>query len=1514
MRVDRTKRHVSAWRMWVGVWLAFMLLALWSWPMALHAQEADCAEVKIVIEQKLSLERQAFDARMVLRNGLDEALTDVRIELVYLDQNQQPVVATADPNATGAVFFERLDRMEGLTSLNGGKLPGKTKADVHWLIIPSPGAGGNEAGGRMYFVGAKVAYTLAGKATTVDVTPDYVVVRPQPLLALDYFLPTDVYADDAMTPEVEPAEPFTLGVRVTNAGAGVSAATTIESAQPRIVENHQGLLIDFRILGSYVGNEMLGKSLLLDFGDIPGRQSRMGRWVMETSLAGRFVEFDASFAHADTLGGAVTSLIKQVRTHRLVHDVLVDLAGHDDVYDFLAAAGDGYRVYDSAGGEAEVADVSGQAVLKRVSGDNLRLTFPAAAGLVHARVADPFAGSRPIARVVRSDGKVLSPQNFWLSKTRNANLSWSHYLHVFDSHSTGDYVLEFSRGTAGSIAGSAYRDSNGNGMRDAGEPAEGNLGITLKGVDGSGQTILRQAYTDPAGAFRFAGLAPGRYQLEAATVNGWVDGAWMAGSVGGVAQPGLIRDIVLTAGAAANGYLIAKRRPDATMNDEQADLSIAISASRAQLRGEESANVTVTVHNTGEAIARNVAAQVAVPEGLVLQSANASLGSHANGAWMIGSLPKGQGATLVLGVKAERVIGRQDKTLAWPVSVGAATLDPQAANNSALLGLTVLADKTGKLELTQTLPAQARVLMLLSCPQATVAEQAACEAQAVQGAQAVLSADVQELHAVTTLAQWHAAQRSSAFNVLWLHGGADKLDDQALAEIRAAVRRGATLVADGMPGAAGRQPRLNRLADLMGARVNMAPIGADQRVRFPNEPTTQPVAGALYGLQLQPHARRMADSAADGAAVISSSAWGHGQAWVLGFDLLAAARGQTARFWSGYAVRQLNAFTPASQGDPALAGTRLPLQVTVRSHAETGDKAQDVRVRVQLPADVAHTEIQPVAAHDEAQRVEWAWRLQPEQIVSGRMRLGLPMASGVLQVQTTLLDADGEALDARTLTIRVLGLDGLTPQVIRALAALDGADAASSALVTQARQAADAARAAQQKGDWREALERLAALQAALDELAAARGLSLEPLRLDVARWMGVAQQSWKPSATPQPARLVIASGSGQFAVISTAFAQPLQVRAEDAGGNPVAGVAVTFAAPSDGPGASFAGGRTTAQAVTDERGLASSAPLTANATAGNYVVTASAHGLASVSFMLANGPAAAALTLEPVSGMTQSAPVNTAYAQRIVVRVVDVQDQPRANVGVRFLLPETGPSAAFDGAQTAADVSTGADGIATSPAFVANRQQGTFRALISAGGVARPLHASLTNFAAAGGAAGRQFQGTTTTGTGTVTATVSGGGQTCAFNPSATRMVPPEGVWTPLQKFLLPHGLFDFELVGCEGGSEVTVTTTWPDLRGITGYMKYGRTPFSRDRAVWYAPDNLHIQGNTVSYTIRDGGLGDDDLTVNGVIRDPSGPVTGGSINSIPTLNQWALMLLSVMLGLAALRLRRTWAGGKGR
>lgn len=1606
-------------------WWALVALFLAVWPSwVVHAQDADCAEVKIVIEQKLSLERQAFDARMVIRNGLEEALGNVRIELTYLDQNQQPVTATSDPNAVGATFFQRVDRATGIAALDGTSgLAGKTNADIHWLIIPAQGAGGTTSNGQMYYIGAKVTYTLGGEETTVEVTPDYVVVQPQPLLVLDYFLPADVHGDDPMTPEVEPVEPFTLGVRVANVGAGVSSRTTIESAQPKIVENRQGLLIDFRILGGFVGDEMLGKSLLLDFGDIPGQRAKVGRWVMETSLAGRFVEFNAGFTHADSLGGAVTSLIQEVRAHRLVHDVLVDLAGHDAIYDFLAEMGSGYWVYDSDGGDAEVADVSGLSSLSSVSGGNLRLAFPPTSNLVHAKVPDPFAGTKTIVRVVRSDGKVLPAQNAWRSKTRNADLSWSYFLHIFDSNSTGDYLLEFSQSATASLAGSAYRDSNGNGVRDAAEPAEGNLAITLKGVDASGVSVLRQAYTDPSGAFGFAALAPGRYQLEAAVVAGWIDGAWVAGSAGGRAQPGSIQDIVLTAGTAATGYLIAKRRPAPGAGAEKADVSIVAQAARAQLRGNETTDVVVTVRNAGDATAQGVIAQVTIPAGLSLQGSAPSLGSYAGGAWTLGGLEKEQSAVLTLTVKADTVDGSDDRSISWPVSVSAETEDPQTSNNSALLGLTVLADKTNSVELSQMLPAEARVLMLLSCPQADEPRQPACEAEAAQQAGAVLDGRVKQLQTVASLAAWHAEQRSNQFNVLWLHGGADKLDEQALAEIRAAVRRGATVVADGLPGPAGADFKVNRLSDVLGARIAQPAVGERQSLEFPNEPVAQPVSGAVFPLQPQgPFGRTMAEVAGAGVPAMVGSTWGHGQAWTLGFDLVQTVGDSADPFWGTYLRQNMIALAPASRIDPALSGAVVALRTGVRSNAPGGSAPEDVSVRVQLPADVAHGDAVPVPVRDESRLVEWAWHLAPAQSANADMRLALPQASGALELQTTLSDSGGQAIDHKTLVISVIGSDVLAPRVRDTLAALAGGDAAAQALIEQARSAAASADAAQQQGDWAAALEALAALQQRLDALAASpHGMAVDGLRLDVARWMGVVQPHWVPPSATPPAKLVLVSGSGQAAAVSTPFDQPLKVRAVDEHGDPVAGVLVRFALPaagasarfegdrlavdaatdaqgvatspafaandvagaysatarvdglepvgfgltnqavagggapaalrmisgtaqvarvgtafgaplvaqvldaegqpvsgvpvrytfaSEGASAQFAGGQGSATVVTGLDGLATSPAFSANQVAGTHQAEASVPGVGNLAFALANSELAPAFVLQPVDGLRQEAPVAAAYPKRMIVRLVDAGGQARPGVPVLFTLPDGGPSASFGGGRSSAHVLTAADGTALSPPMVANGQQGAFHALITAESVAQPLYAELANLAPDG--SGKHFEGDTATGTGKVTVAVSGGGESCVFNPSVTRLMPPDGIWSPLEKFLLPHGLLEFELVGCEQGSVVTIRTTWPSLQGVTGYLKYGPTSFSRGKSIWYIPSGLRIDGTTVTYTIRDGGLGDDDLSANGIIRDPSGPATGdaspdpaGSVQPIPTLGRWFLLLLSAFVGALAWRRR---------
>ena len=58
-------------------------------------------------------------------------------------------------------------------------------------------------------------------------------------------------------------------------------------------------------------------------------------------------------------------------------------------------------------------------------------------------------------------------------------------------------------------------------------------------------------------------------------------------------------------------------------------------------------------------------------------------------------------------------------------------------------------------------------------------------------------------------------------------------------------------------------------------------------------------------------------------------------------------------------------------------------------------------------------------------------------------------------------------------------------------------------------------------------------------------------------------------------------------------------------------------------------------------------------------------------------------------------------------------------------------------------------------------------------------------------------------------------------------------------------------------------------------------------------------VAGNTVTFSITDGGLGDDDLTVNGTIVDQAGPAAPNIANvaGIPTLSEWGLMLLALLL-----------------
>lgn len=108
-------------------------------------------------------------------------------------------------------------------------------------------------------------------------------------------------------------------------------------------------------------------------------------------------------------------------------------------------------------------------------------------------------------------------------------------------------------------------------------------------------------------------------------------------------------------------------------------------------------------------------------------------------------------------------------------------------------------------------------------------------------------------------------------------------------------------------------------------------------------------------------------------------------------------------------------------------------------------------------------------------------------------------------------------------------------------------------------------------------------------------------------------------SSTPNS--MTAASGSGQSATISTAFAAPLVANVVDAFSNPVSGVSVTFTAPASGSSGTFASNSTNTETdTTDASGNATSSVFTANATVGGpYNVVATSGTLTAVNFALTN-------------------------------------------------------------------------------------------------------------------------------------------------------------------------------------------------------------------------------------------------------------------------------------------------------
>ena len=177
------------------------------------------------------------------------------------------------------------------------------------------------------------------------------------------------------------------------------------------------------------------------------------------------------------------------------------------------------------------------------------------------------------------------------------------------------------------------------------------------------------------------------------------------------------------------------------------------------------------------------------------------------------------------------------------------------------------------------------------------------------------------------------------------------------------------------------------------------------------------------------------------------------------------------------------------------------------------------------------------------------------------------------------------------------------------------------------------------------------------------------------------------------------------------------------------------------------------------------------------------------------------------------------------------------------------------------------------------------------------------------------QISGTSPVGGGVITASLVGplgcGFDRAEFIPfTGNPGSPPASNVTA--GYVFAQGLFDFAVGGCPNTSTVTITMTYPQSFPASAvYMKYGPTQITATPH-WYVFPGASISGNTVTLTITDGEAGDDDLVANGSIVDPGGvAVAGGSVAAIPTLSQWGLLLLALLLtGVTGLTIKRIMSG----
>jgi adhesin/invasin len=322
------------------------------------------------------------------------------------------------------------------------------------------------------------------------------------------------------------------------------------------------------------------------------------------------------------------------------------------------------------------------------------------------------------------------------------------------------------------------------------------------------------------------------------------------------------------------------------------------------------------------------------------------------------------------------------------------------------------------------------------------------------------------------------------------------------------------------------------------------------------------------------------------------------------------------------------------------------------------------------------------------------------------------------------------------------------------------------------------------------------------------------------------------------PATIVITAGNNQTAVAGATVPISPSVLVQDAGGNPIDGLAVTFAVASGG------GSVTGGSATTNASGVATMGGWTLGATVGANTLTATAGSLAPVTFTATGvvGPGIIAVN----AGNNQSATVNSAVAVAPSVTIKDANNNPLIDAPVTFVVASGG------GSITGGTTTTDANGVATLGSWTLGTTPGTNTLTASGSGVS----GSPVTFTATGTAGPPQ----------TMTLN-AGNGQT--VNAGTQVPIPPSVLVK--DQFNNPVIGFGVTFTVASGNGSVTGATATTDASGVAtvGSWTLGAT----------------AGANSLTATSAAVALGTVTFTATGTVGPPvSINVTAGNGQSAPT------------------------------